>query len=134
VAAPAEITLDDDVRWTVRLRGGARQGVLDLTGSAPERVELAGGGARIDLRLPDTRGALPVRIADGINRLRLHTASEVPVRVRAREGAGAVTLYGSTQDGVARGGVVTAGGGAGDGGRIEVDAEAGLGTLTVERA
>lgn len=132
VAAPAEVTLDDDVRWSVRLSGGASRGVLDLTGSAPVRLDLAGGGASIDVRLPATRAVLPVRIADGINQLRLRTPAEVPVRVRAREGAGQVTLYGDRRGGVARGGVVATRDDAQERPGIEVEAEEGLGGLTVE--
>lgn len=131
VAADAEVILDEDVRWVVRAAGGAKRGVLDLTGGAPAAVELAGGGARIDLLLPGSAGVLPVRVLDGVNELRLHTPAEVPVRFRARAGAGRVDLYGSTRDGVARGGVVTTGpdGAAPPG--IDVDATGGLGSLTV---
>ncbi len=134
VAAAAQVTLDDELRWTVRVGGGAAEGVLDLTRIAPVAVELAGGGARIDLRLPAANGVLPVRVIDGVNALRLRTPAEVPVRFRARAGAGKVDLYGRiTRTGIARGDVIRTPPGGTAAGRIDVDATGGLGSLTVTR-
>jgi hypothetical protein len=126
-----DIVLNADVRWTLRIDGGADRKTVDLSAATVDRVDLAGGARTIDLTLPAPRGTLPVRMAGGVENFRVRLPGATPVRVRVRSGAGAVTLPGVTHHGIAPGRSFTANGW--DSGRAGVDllAEAGMATLTV---
>jgi hypothetical protein len=70
-------------------------------------------------------------MSGGVNRFEVRTADGVPVRIRARRGAGQVVLNGRTDDGVARGASFLSPDWAGSADRIDLDAVAGVGTLRV---
>jgi len=126
-----EILLNSDIRWSLTITGGAKTSVLNLADTTVSSVNLNGGATRIDLTLPRPKGTLPVRMSGGANQLRIRTAGTIPVRVRIRKGAGKVVLNGQTDNGVARGTSFTSRDFAGSTDRIDVDAVAGVGTLTV---
>jgi hypothetical protein len=129
--AEVDVQLNAGVRWSLRMSGGIRQGVLDLGGGKIAEVDLRGGATRLDLTLPEPDGTLPVRMSGGVNRFEVRTADGVPVRIRTRRGAGQVVLNGRTDDGVARGASFLSPGWAGSADRIDLDAVAGVGTLRV---
>lgn len=131
--AAVTVVLSADVRWSLRVTGGVRRGVFDLSGAEVDGVDFAGGAARIDLTLPEPDGTLPIRMTGGVNRFEVYTGGRVPVRVRTREGAGQVRLDGRTDDGVARGASFLSPGWASSTNRIDLDAVAGVGTLRVGR-
>ncbi|RZU54344.1 hypothetical protein EV385_6295 [Krasilnikovia cinnamomea] len=132
--APAvEITLDLDVRWTVRTTAGVTEARLDLGAARLAAVDLAGGAARVELTLPRPGGTVPVRVGAGVNELRLHAPAGCPLRIRAGGGANRVVIDGRVRDGVPRGGSVATADFAGATDRLDVDAVAGLGTVTVDR-
>ncbi|BFU44678.1 hypothetical protein [Krasilnikovia sp. MM14-A1004] len=133
-AAAVEITLDPQVRWTVRSTAGITEEVLDLRGARLAAVELAGGAARFELTLPRPDGTLPVRIGAGVNELRLHAPAGTPLRIHAGGGANRVVVDGRARDGVPRGASIATADFAGAADRIDIDAVAGLGTVTVDRA
>jgi hypothetical protein len=126
-----DVVLNSRVRWNLLITGGVRDSVLNLSGTAVGRVDLNGGTTRTDLTLPDPDGTMRVRMTGGANRLRVFTAGLVPARVRIRQGAGKVVFDGHTDNGVARGSVFASPGFAGSTDRIDVDAVAGAGTLTL---
>jgi hypothetical protein len=128
---PAKVTvlLDDRLVWTIRINGGTRRAGLDLTGAAVRRIDLDGGADRIDLALPRLRGTVPIRLSGGVHTWRIHTSGRVAVRLVARRGAGHVELYGRDRGGIGPGSTVTET--RGSPGRIDLDAEAGVGSLTV---
>ncbi|WP_228543645.1 cell wall-active antibiotics response protein [Micromonospora sp. S-DT3-3-22] len=101
-----DVTLNARVTWRLRLIGGVSDHVLDLTGARLSGVELIGGAARIDLRLPPTTGTRTVRMTGGVNQFVVHAPGGPPVRVRAASGAGSVVWYGDRRDGLARGATV----------------------------
>jgi hypothetical protein len=129
--AAVDITLNAAVRWDLRVTGGMRTGVLDLSGARLGGVDLRGGATRLDLRLPRPDGTLRVRMAGGVNRFLIHTADRTPARVLARRGAGKVTLYDLVEDGMARGQLLVSPTFDRSTDRIDVDAVAGMGTLVV---
>ncbi|AGZ41842.1 hypothetical protein [Actinoplanes friuliensis] len=131
--AAVKVLLNTDVRWSLRISGGVRQGVFDLGGAKVGTVDFAGGAARIDLTLPAPDGTLPIRMSGGVNRFEVRTGRDVPVRVRTRKGAGQVKLDGRTDDGVARGAAFLSPGWSRSTDRIDLDAVAGVGTLRVGR-
>jgi hypothetical protein len=66
-----------------------------------------------------------------VNRFDVHTARQVPVRVRVGSGAGRVVLDGLSHNGVAAGALFTPDRWAAAASRIDVDAVAGMSALTV---
>jgi hypothetical protein len=66
----------------------------------------------------------------GANQFQIHTVGTVPARLRIRKGAGKVVFDGRTDNGVSRGSVFTSAEFADSDDRIDVDAVAGVGTLT----
>ena len=129
--AAVDITLNTEVRWDLRVSGGVRTAVLDLSEARLGGVDLRGGATRLDLRLPRPDGTLRVRMAGGVNRFRIRTEDRTPARVLARRGAGKVTLYDVVEDGVARGQLLASPAFERSTDRIDVDAVAGMGTLVV---
>jgi hypothetical protein len=127
------VLLNADVRWSMRITGGVKAGVFDLSAAKVDGVDFAGGAARIDLTLPRPDGTLPIRLSGGVNRFEVSTDQGVPVRVRTRRGAGQVKLDGRTDDGVARGASFLSPDWADSENRIDLDAVAGVGTLRVGR-
>ncbi|WIM94166.1 hypothetical protein ACTOB_006167 [Actinoplanes oblitus] len=128
-SASLAIRLSDEVRWSFTMRGGVNTGRIDLSGGRVGAIELIGGAGTLDLVLPAQRAAIPIVERGGLGNWRIVTDREVPVRAFFREGAGSVTVYGRTDDGVGRGDVIRSG--RGDDG-IRLDSEEGVGALTVQ--
>jgi hypothetical protein len=127
--ARLEVLLSDDVRWSLRMRGGVSEAAIDLSGADVGDIELIGGAATVDLSVPDQHDAIPIVERGGIGTWRIVTDGRQPVRASFRAGAGSVTLYGDTDAGVDKG--ATLRDGRGDDG-IRVDSEGGVGALTVQ--
>jgi hypothetical protein len=127
-SARVDVLLSEDVDWAVRAQGGFREATFDLSRGTISRIDLFGGLARMDLALPSQEETIPIVMAGGVNNWRITTDGEVPVRAAFRRGAGKVSLYGDKDKGVAREAELRRG--SGDGG-IDLNAEAGVGTLTV---
>ncbi|WP_422751922.1 hypothetical protein [Micromonospora sp. WMMD708] len=126
-----DVTLNARVTWRLRLVGGVSDHVLDLTGARLSGVELIGGAARIDLRLPPTTGTRTVRMTGGVNQFVVHAPDGPPVRVRAASGAGSVVWYGDRRDGLARGATVGSPNWDRSPDRLYLDLVAGANTVTV---
>jgi hypothetical protein len=124
------VVLNASVRWDLLITGGTERSTLDLSAGGLRRLDLAGGAARIDLTLPRPDGALTVRMTGGVRDFEVRAPGS-SVRVRARDGAGLVVVDGRTRAGVARNTSITPARWAGNPHRIDLDAVAGMGTLTV---
>ncbi|MEU7909131.1 hypothetical protein [Actinoplanes sp. NPDC049118] len=132
---PAIVTvvLSDDVRWAVRLAGGASDQAVDLTGGPGGDVDFAAGTSRAEVTLPAARGTQRVTLGGGASRLLVHLAGDAPVRVATGSGAGDVTVDGQTRTGVSGGSVFAAPGWDAAADRFDVDATSGVSSLTVAR-
>jgi hypothetical protein len=131
-APPVTITLNAGVRWGLKLSAGNTETTVNLTQSRLASLELAGGAHVFALALPPATGILPLRVTHGMNQLKINT-NGVPVRATLRAGAGTVILDGESHAGVKPGTVLTSDGLAGAADRVDLDAVAGIGTLTVDR-
>jgi hypothetical protein len=131
-AHPGEQALSDKVGWD-QVRGGGGAGRRNLDHSAARRaaVDLAGGATQINLKLPKPDGTLTVRMSGGVNRFDVHTAGQVPVRLRLGSGAGQVVLDGTSHSGVAAGALFTPAHWDQTVDRIDLDAVAGMSALTI---
>ncbi|MEU4221579.1 hypothetical protein [Actinoplanes sp. NPDC026623] len=133
---PAIVTvvLSDDVRWGVRLAGGASDQTVDLTGGSGGDVDFVAGTSRAEVMLPAARGTQRVTVAGGASQLLVHLTGTAPVRVATGSGAGDVTVDGQTHSGVSGGSVFVAPGWDTATDRFEVDATSGVSSLTVARS
>lgn len=132
LAGPADVTvvLDRQVRWRVRLSGGATTEVVDLRGGRVDGVEFAAGVNRIELSLPAPRGVVPVRMSGGASDFTVLLPAGVDAGVRVGGGAGSVQVDGVRRTGLS-GGTTVRSSTAAD--RYDIDATAGVSTLTVGR-
>ncbi|MFI6760123.1 hypothetical protein ACIBF5_13395 [Micromonospora sp. NPDC050417] len=131
--AVVSIVLSDAVRWHVRLGGGAGEETVDLSGGRIAEVEFSAGTNRAEVTLPPPGGTVRVVMSGGASQLLVHLTGDAPVRVRAGGGAGTVTVDGASRTGVAGGTVITPPAWAGATDRYDIDATAGVSTLTVDR-
>jgi hypothetical protein len=121
------------VRWHLRFTAGATSDLVDARTLDLADVTFVGGVSSIELTLPKPGGTVPVRMSGGANRFGLRVPAGVPVRVRAGGGAGTVALDGDTRSGVTAGTLVASDGWDGAQDRYDVDAAAGVSTVTVDR-
>ena len=130
-----DVRLNRKVTWSVRMTGGVRDGTFALAGGSIRRVDLTGGAARLTIALGTPGETLPLRMTGGVGTWRITTATEVPVSVLLRRGAGEVTLNGHRSRNLDRNTQVRDNGRSGtESGGLGIDAVAGLGTLIVEPA
>jgi hypothetical protein len=134
-AGPAVVTalLSSKIRWDVRLSGGAQDELVDLTGGPGGNVDFSAGTSRAEAILPAAAGTQRVVMSGGASQFVVRLGGAAPVRVAAKGGAGSVTLDGTTRTGVAGGSIWTPDNWASTSDRYDVDATAGVSSLTVER-
>ncbi len=136
LTGPALITvvLSDDVRWVVRLTGGASDQTVDLKGGPGGDIDFAAGTSRAEVGLPAARGTQRVVVGGGASQLVVNLTGTAPVRVAAKNGAGEVTVDGQTKSGVPGGAVYTGPGWDTATDRFDIDAISGVSSMTVARS
>ncbi len=134
-SGPANLTvvLSDDVRWQVRLAGGAKDESVDLTGGSGGDVDFSSGTERASVILPAAQGTQRVLLGGGAGLLAVRLTGQAPVRVFARGGAGSVTIDGTTRTGVAGGSSWLQDGWDGAAARFDIDATSGVAAMVVQR-
>jgi hypothetical protein len=132
---PAVVTaeLDAAVRWTIRLHGGAKEQIVDLSAGKVARVDFIAGTSRAELTLPAPSGAVAVGLAGGSGEFRVHLPEKVPARVRIGGGAGTADIDGEHHNGIAGGAVFTTPGWTGAADRYDIDLTAGVSHLSLDR-
>jgi hypothetical protein len=131
--AIVEVVLSSAVRWRIRLGGGASEEIVDLTGGQIGEVEFSAGTNRAEVSLPPASATARVLMSGGASQFLVHLTGDAPVRVRAGGGAGTVTVDGASRSGVAGGTVIMPPGWTSATDRYDIDATAGVSTLTVDR-
>ena len=126
-----DVVLDERITWTVRMEGGVRQGTFALAGGRVRDLFLDGGAERLELTLPRQQREIAIRMTGGVHRWRIGTEGEFPVEVRLRRGAGEVELNGDRDRDVDRGRTLRSRGRDGVSGGLEIEAVAGIGSLSV---
>jgi hypothetical protein len=84
--------------------------------------------------LPAPTGTLPVELSAGASSVRVRVFGGAPVRATMGGGAGTVTLYGVTNQGISAGTRLASPGWGGVRDRIDVSCSAGVSSLVVDRA
>ena len=131
--AAVTITLNAATRWSLRFSGGAQRVMVDLRGGEVGAVDFAAGVTDIDMSLPAPDGAVVVRMAGGATTFDVHAPPDVPVRVRMTGGGGSAVIDGASRTGIPGGTVVEPGGWAGAADRYDIDAVAGVSSLSLDR-
>ncbi len=127
-----DVVLSKDVVWRLRMTGGVRKASFDMGAGTVSDIDLIGGAQRIDITLGNLDGTLPILMAGGVAEWRINTAGEVPVLIAFTSGAGDVSVYGEEKGGVGEGRAITFGD-LSDRPGLDIDAEAGLGTMAITR-
>ncbi|GIE80661.1 hypothetical protein Aph02nite_66110 [Actinoplanes philippinensis] len=127
-----DVRLSKDVVWRLRMGAGVRTASFDMSGGTVSDIDLIGGARTIDIELGRLDRTLPILMAGGVQKWRIRTAGKVPVRVALSSGAGGVTLYGNEKGGVSAG-VSVGRGDLDDEPGLDIDAEAGMGSLDISR-
>ena len=130
---PAVVTaeLSAAVRWRVRLEGGAKEEIVDLTNGKATAVEFVAGTSLAEVSLPPADGRLAVSLAGGASELKVHLTGGQPAQVRVGAGASTVAVDDDHRTGVAAGTVLTSGDWTDSGDRYEIDLSAGVSRLNV---
>jgi hypothetical protein len=135
LSGPALVTvlLADDVRWDVRLAGGATGETVDLTGGRGGNVDFSAGTSRAEVALPAAGGLQRVTMSGGASVLTVRLSGSAPARVAAAGGAGSVTVDGEVHTGVSGNSIWTPDGWSAAADRYDIVASAGVSTMVVER-
>jgi hypothetical protein len=130
--APAvTVTLNAGVSWQINLDGGASRTDVDLRGGRLSGISFNAGSSLVTLALPQPHGDVPVQMVGGASDFQLSLPTGVPARVTAGGGASEVSLDGQQHTGVAGGSVFTTAGWAPGVTGFDIDATAGVSTITV---
>jgi hypothetical protein len=132
--AVVNVTLDDDVRWQIRLAGGAADETVDLTAGQGGDVDFSAGTGRASVALPAARGTQRVVLSGGAGQFTVRLGGDSPARVRAGGGAASVTIDGETHAGVSGGAVWEPDGWSAAADRYDIDAASGVAAISVSRA
>jgi len=125
------VTLNADVSWQIDLDGGASRTDVDLRGGQLSGISFNAGSSLVTLALPQPHGDVPVQMVGGASDFQLSLPTGVPARVTAGGGASEVSLEGQQHTGVSGGSVFTTAGWAPGVTGFDIDATAGVSTITV---
>jgi hypothetical protein len=90
-----QVTLTDQVPWSIQIGGGAANLRLDLRHAKLSKLEIAGGASRLDAQLPSPKGTVLIGVSGGANNVAI-VAPAAPWRITVSGGVSAVTVNGST--------------------------------------
>jgi hypothetical protein len=125
------VTLNAAVSWQINLDGGASRTDVDLTGGQLSGISFNAGSSLVTLALPRPHGNVPVQMVGGASDFQLSLPNGVPAQVTAGGGASEVSLEGQQHTGVAGGSVFTTAGWSPGVTGFDIDATAGVSTITV---
>ena len=125
------VTLNAGVSWQIDLDGGASRTDVDLSGGQLSGISFNAGSSLVTLALPRPHGTVPVQMVGGASDFQLSLPNGVPAQVTAGGGASEVSLEGQQHTGVAGGSVFTTAGWAPGVTGFNIDATAGVSTITV---
>jgi hypothetical protein len=129
--ASLSVTVSPGVAWQLDFGGGTSQTMVDMTGGQVAGLAFGMGSAGITVTLPRPRGTVTLRLEGGASQLAVSVPAGVPARVTAGDGAGQVTVGGTSYSGIGAGTVITQPGWAAATGRLDISATSGVSQVTV---
>jgi hypothetical protein len=130
----AAVTLSPSVAWVIEIREGVAHWDGDLRQLQVAAIDVRGGVSKVELRLAQPAGLVPIRVSGGVSHLTLQRPGTVPACVQI--GGGASKLELDTQYLGAIGGPVrleTPDYGSGDGGKYDLEIGGGASKVTIKR-
>lgn len=132
--AAVRIVLNSAVTWRLRLSGGATQTSVSLGKGRLGGADFTAGSSLITMTMPRPHGTVTVELAGGASQVNLSLPAGVPARLQLDGGASTATIAGHTHTGLPAGTVLAAPGWAQAANRYEIDAPAGISTISVSDA
>lgn len=86
------LLLHPTVAWTIQIRGGLSNLLVELAEGTVAGFELSGGASHVELDLPRPTRAAPIRIRGGANCLRVRRPADVGVSVVVNGGIASLCL------------------------------------------
>jgi hypothetical protein len=130
----AAVTLSPSVAWVIEIRGGVAHWDSDLRQLQVAAIDVRGGVSKVELRLAQPEGVVPIRVSGGVSHLTLRRPATVPARVQI--GGGASKLELDTQLLGAIGGPVrleTPNYGSSNAGKYDLEIGGGASKVTIKR-
>lgn len=128
-----KVVLNSAVLWSLDLAGGTQRTDVNLRGGKVGGMAVTAGSDILDVSLPRPSGTLPFLFAGGASQFLLSLPGGVPAQVTVGAGAGSVRIDDQSLTGVAGGTVLTPPGWSAATSRFDIDATAGVSSLTVSR-
>jgi DNA-binding MarR family transcriptional regulator len=92
--APAEVTLNGAIPWTIEVRGGAAQLTADLRALQLRALDLTSGVNRVTVSLPPPVDTVPIVVTSAASKLTFYRPAGVAVRVAVTSGLTNLTCDG----------------------------------------
>jgi hypothetical protein len=91
-----QLTLTDQVPWSIQIGGGAATLRLDLRHAQLSKLDISGGANQLDAQLPSPKGTLTINVSGGANNVAIVAPPHTQWRVAVSGGVSAVTINGSS--------------------------------------
>jgi hypothetical protein len=91
-----QLTLTDQVPWSIQIGGGATSLRLDLRHAQLSKLEISGGANQLDAQLPTPKGTVVISVSGGPNNVAIVAPAHSQWRVAVSGGISAVTINGSS--------------------------------------
>jgi hypothetical protein len=91
-----QLTLTDQVPWSIQIGGGAASLRLDLRHAQLRKLEISGGANQLNAQLPSPKGTVVISVSGGANNVTMVAPAESQWRVAVSGGVSAVTINGTS--------------------------------------
>jgi hypothetical protein len=91
-----QLTLTDQVPWSIQIGGGAASLHLDLRHAQLSKLEISGGANRLEAQLPSPKGTVMVSVSGGATNVMVVAPAHAPWRVAVSGGVSPVSINGSS--------------------------------------
>jgi cell wall-active antibiotic response 4TMS protein YvqF len=96
-----DLSLSDQVPWSVTINGGATQQTIDFSGLQLSRLSINGGAQQITLILPAASGVVPIELNGGAANLIIHRPAGTEASLTMSGGVNDLTADGQHQTSLA---------------------------------
>jgi cell wall-active antibiotic response 4TMS protein YvqF len=96
-----DLSLSDQVPWSITINGGATQQTLDLSNLKLARLSINGGAQQITLILPVASGTVPIELNGGAANLTIHRPAGTEASLTMSGGVNDFTADGNHQSSLA---------------------------------
>jgi hypothetical protein len=91
-----QLTLTDQVPWSIQIGGGAATLRLNLRHAQLSKLDISGGANQLDAQLPSPKGTVTINVSGRANNVTIVAPAHTQWRVAVSGGVSAVTINGSS--------------------------------------